>query len=137
MRDIAGEYFSTRRSDSTKLRLSNLFNERRASVDKDGVLTLENWKDLRGHPVKFRPIGKDLWQAQEDQDRVFAIRDSRNRVVRIAVDFPGVQLQRVPWYENENLLLPAVRPAWGFARWCWWRRCCASAGAYSCGGGRS
>ena len=102
LRDIAGEYFSTRRSDSTKLRLSNLFNERKASVDKDGVLTLEDWKDLRGHPVKFRPIGKDLWQALEDEDRLFAIRDSRNRVVRIAVDFPGVQLQRVPWYENEN-----------------------------------
>src|SRR6266568_6091427 len=53
LRDIAGEYFSTRRSDSTKLRLSNLFSERRVSVDKDGVLTLENWKDLRGHSAKF------------------------------------------------------------------------------------
>ncbi len=113
LRDIAGEYFSTRRSDSTKLRLSNLFSERRVSVDKDGVLTLENWKDLRGHSAKFRPIGKDLWQAEEDQDRVFAVRDSRNRVVRIAVDFPGVQLQRVAWYENENLLLPALSMSMG------------------------
>jgi hypothetical protein len=91
----------------------NLFNQRKASVNKDGELTLEDWKDLRGHPVKFRPVGKDLWQAEEDQNRVFAIRDSRNRVVRIAVNFPGVQLQRVPWYENENFLLPAVSTSLG------------------------
>ena len=108
LKDIEGEYFSTRRSDSTKLRLSNLFNERRASVDKDGMLTVENWKDLRGHPIKFRPIGKDLWQAEDDQERIFAIRDSRNRIVRVAVDFPGVQVQRVPWYENVILVFPAL-----------------------------
>ena len=108
LRDIEGEYFSTRRSDSTKLRLSNLFSERRAKVDKDGTLTVENWKDLRGHAVKFRPIGRDLWQAEDDQTRIFAIRDGRNRVVRIALDFPGVQVQRVPWYENALLVLPAI-----------------------------
>lgn len=108
LRDIAGEYLSTRRADSTKMRLGNLFSERKVSVDKDGVLTIENWKDLRGHSAKFRPIGKDLWQALDEQDRVFAIRDGRNRVVRIAVDFPGVQMQRVPWYENANLVLPAI-----------------------------
>ena len=107
-RDIAGEYEATRRADSTKARLFNLFGERTASVDKDGSLTIENWKDLRGHPVKFRPVGKDLWQAIEDQERVFAIRDSSNRVVRIAIDFPGVQMQRVRWFENSNLVLPAL-----------------------------
>jgi CubicO group peptidase (beta-lactamase class C family) len=108
LRDIEGEYLSTRRSDSTKLRLGKLFGERRASVDKDGVLTIENYKDLRGHAVKFKPIAKDVWQADEDQERIFAIRDGDGRVVRIAVDFPGVQLQRVAWYENEILLLPAI-----------------------------
>jgi CubicO group peptidase (beta-lactamase class C family) len=108
LRDIAGEYLTTRRADSTKLRLANLFSQRRASVDKDGTLTIEDWKDLRGHPVKFRPIGKDLWQAENDQDRVFAIRDGENHVIRLAFDFPGVQEQRVPLYENARILLPAM-----------------------------
>ena len=108
LRDIEGEYLSTRRSDSTKLRLSNLFGERSASVNKDGVLTIENYKDLRGHPVKFKPIAKDVWQAEDEQERIVAVRDGDGRVVRIAVDFPGVQLQRVVWYENQNLVLPAV-----------------------------
>ena len=108
LRDIQGEYLTTRRSDSTKLRLFNLFGERRASVNKDGALTIENYKDLRGHAVKFKPVGKDVWQAEDDQERVFAIRDGSGRVVRIAVDFPGVQMQRVAWFEDERILLPAV-----------------------------
>ena len=113
LQDIQGEYFSTRRSDSTKLRFSSLFGERRASVDKDGVLTIENYKDLRGHPVKFKPIGKDLWQAEDDQDRFFAIRDSQGRIVRIAGGFPGAQLQRVAWYENAMLVFTAVSVSLG------------------------
>lgn len=108
LKDIEGEYLSTRRADSTKLRMLSLFGQRSAKVDKDGVLTLENWKDLRGHSVKFKPIGKDLWQAEDEQERIFAVRDARNRIVRLAVDFPGVQVQRVAWYENSNLLLPAL-----------------------------
>ena len=108
LKDIEGEYLSTRRADSTKLRLFSLFGQRSAKIDKDGVLTLENWKDLRGHPVKFKPIGKDLWQAEDEQDRIFAIRDGHNRIVRLAVDFPGVQVQRVAWYQKSNWLLPAI-----------------------------
>jgi CubicO group peptidase (beta-lactamase class C family) len=107
MRGIAGTYQTTRRSDSTKLRLSSLGEQITAAVDKDGVLTLSIAKDLRGHLEKFKAVGKDLWQA-EDQSRVFAIRDGNNRVVRLAVNFPGVQLERVPWYERQTWLIPAI-----------------------------
>lgn len=113
LKEIEGTYQSTRREDTTKLKLTNLFNERTASVDKDGVLTMENARDFRGHPIKWKPIGKDLWQAENDQQRVFAIRDSSNRVVRLAVDFPGVQMQRVPWYENKAWVLVALGSSLG------------------------
>jgi CubicO group peptidase (beta-lactamase class C family) len=107
MRDIAGTYQSTRRADSTKLRLLALGGQTHVSVDKDGVLTLSGSKDLRGHTEKFRLVGKDLWQS-EDQDRIFAIRDDHNRVVRLAVDFPGVQLERVPWYAQTSWIMPGI-----------------------------
>ncbi|HET6207046.1 MAG TPA: serine hydrolase domain-containing protein [Terracidiphilus sp.] len=108
LKDVEGEYEGTRRADSTKLRLFSVFNQSTAKVDKEGVLTIEGRKDLRGHPVKWKPIGKDLWQAQDDQDRIFGIRDAHNRIVRLAEDFPGIQLQRVPWYEKSTILLPAL-----------------------------
>jgi CubicO group peptidase (beta-lactamase class C family) len=108
LKDIAGTYESTRRDDTTKLKLSNLFSQRRASVDKDGVLKIEGARDLRGHPIRWKPIGKDLWQAEGEQAHIFGIRNAENKVVRLAVDFPGVQLQRVPWYENRAWVIIAL-----------------------------
>jgi CubicO group peptidase (beta-lactamase class C family) len=108
MREIAGIYEGTRRADSTKAALMNLFGQRSVTVSKDGVLRVEGAKDLRGHPTKFRAIGKDLWQAEGEQAKIFAIRDGSGKVVRVAVDFPGVQEQRVLWYENAKWLRPAL-----------------------------
>ena len=104
LKDIAGNFQSTRRADSTKLAIGNPAAQSVFSVDKNGVLTIDTAKDLRGHTRKWKPIGKDLWQAEGEQARLFAIRDSSGRIVRIAVNFPGVQLQRVPWYENKSFV---------------------------------
>jgi hypothetical protein len=101
---IAGTYESTRRSDSTKLKLANLFEQRSASVNKDGVLHIADTKDLRGHTIKWKPISKDLWQEIDGQRRLFAIRNESGRIVRLAGDFPGVQADRVIWYENNRFV---------------------------------
>jgi len=105
---IDGTYQATRRADSTKMAVMNLFSQHRAHVDKDGVLKIDGVKDLRHHTIKWKPVGKDLWQAEDDQTCIFAIRDSHNKVVRIAVGFPGVQYERVPWWENGRVVLIAV-----------------------------
>ncbi len=104
LKDIAGNYQSTRRADSTKLAIGNPAGQAVAKVDKDGILTLDSAKDLRGHTRKWKPIGKDLWQADDDQARIFAIRDSSGKIARLAVNFAGVQLQRVPWYDHKSLV---------------------------------
>jgi CubicO group peptidase (beta-lactamase class C family) len=113
LKAIAGRYQATRREETTRLKLSNLFGQRSATVDKDGVLKIDNVKDLRGHSIKWKPIGKDLWQAEDEQDKVFAIRDSRNKIVRLAIDFPGIQLERVPWYEKSQIVLPILGSSLG------------------------
>lgn len=104
LRAINGNYQSTRRADSTKLAIGNIAGQSVAKVDKDGVLTIDTSKDLRGHSRKWKPIGKDLWQVEDDQARLFAIRNSSGKIVRLAVNFPGVQLQRVPIYEDKNVI---------------------------------
>jgi CubicO group peptidase (beta-lactamase class C family) len=113
LRDIDGEYQSTRRSDTTQFKLSSLFSQRSAKVDKDNVLSIEGLKDLRGHPTKWKPIATDLWQAEDGQQRLFAIRNPSNKVVRLAVEFPGVQFQRVPWYENSSWVVIALGSSFG------------------------
>jgi CubicO group peptidase (beta-lactamase class C family) len=104
LKDIEGSYEASRRADSTKLAIGNPFGQIIAKLDKDGVLTLDTAKDLRGHTRKWKSIGKDLWQAEDDQARIFAIRDSSGKVVRLAVNFAGVQEQRVPWYELKSFV---------------------------------
>jgi len=104
LKDVEGSYQSTRRADSTKLAMGNPFGESVVKIDKDGVLTIDTAKDLRGHTRKFKPIGKDLWQAEDDQPRLFAIRDASGKVVRLAINFAGVQEQRVPWYELKRFV---------------------------------
>jgi CubicO group peptidase (beta-lactamase class C family) len=108
LKGIVGTYQPTRRSESNKLKLGGLISQAHAAIDKDGVLTVDTAKDLRGHSRKFKPIGKDLWQAVDDQPRIFAIRDSSGRVVRIASMFAGSQAERVPWFENAQWIGPAV-----------------------------
>lgn len=108
LQEIAGTYLTTRREDSTKFRIMNLFSQSKATVDKDGILHIEGRDDLRGHSIKWKPIGKDLWQEVGGQRRLFAIRDAQGKIVRLAFDFPGVQVQRVPWYENAKFVLTLV-----------------------------
>jgi CubicO group peptidase (beta-lactamase class C family) len=104
LKDIAGNYQSTRRADSTKLAISNPAGQGVATVDKEGVLSVDVYKDLRGHTRKWKAIGKDLWQIEGEQGRLFAIRDSSGKIRRLAVSFPGVQFQRVPWYEHRTFV---------------------------------
>jgi CubicO group peptidase (beta-lactamase class C family) len=110
---VEGTYESTRRSDSTKIAAGSLFEQRSANVDKDGILHVEDVKNLRGHPIKWKPIAKDQWEEVDGQARLFAIRDDSGKVVRLAYNFPGVQAQRVRWYENGNYVLTAVGSSLG------------------------
>jgi CubicO group peptidase (beta-lactamase class C family) len=108
LKAIAGTYQGTRRADSTKVRLAGLFGQNIATVDKDGVLRMGNKKDLRGHIIQWKPTAKDLWQEVDGQQKLFAIRDGNNRVVRVAFDFPGEQMERVQWYEDRRFVLCVV-----------------------------
>lgn len=104
MQEIEGFYQPTRRADSTQLKLLFLFAQFHPAFDKDGVLQVNEFKDLRGHPTRLKSIGKDLWQEVDEQNKFFAIRSSDGRIVRVAAYFPGIQLERVPWYERDHLI---------------------------------
>ena len=102
-KEYAGTFISTRRADSTKLALFSL-QQSVASVDKDGVLTIDTCKDPHGHTCKWKPIAKDLFQQVGDQSKLFFIRDASGRIVRAAGDFAGAQVERVPWYNNAKFV---------------------------------
>jgi CubicO group peptidase (beta-lactamase class C family) len=108
LKSIEGTYQPTRRTESTKLKFDGLTSQRTASLDKGGDLQLEDLKDLRGHTIKWKPIGKDLFQEVDGQRKLFAIRDGQGEVIRLAYDFPGAQSERVRWYENKKFVSVAL-----------------------------
>jgi CubicO group peptidase (beta-lactamase class C family) len=105
---VEGTYQPTRRAESTKLKFDGLTSQRTVSLDRDGVLQLEGVKDLQGHTIKWKPIGKDLFQEVDGQRKLFAIRNAENKVIRLAYDFPGAQSERVRWYENKKFVSVAL-----------------------------
>jgi CubicO group peptidase (beta-lactamase class C family) len=108
LKDIEGSYQSTRRADSTILKLFTLFGQSHASLDKEGVLHVDSMKDPRGHPFGWKPIGPDLWQQVDDQGKLFAIRGSTGKIARLAGAFPAGQIQRVSWYESDRVVFTAL-----------------------------
>jgi CubicO group peptidase (beta-lactamase class C family) len=108
LKDIEGTYQSTRRADSTILKLFALLGQSHAVIDREGVLHVDTMKDLRGHPYGWKPIGPDLWQQLEDQGKLFAIRGAGGKIERIAGAFAAGQIQRVPWYEDHRVALTAL-----------------------------
>jgi CubicO group peptidase (beta-lactamase class C family) len=106
---MTGTYESTRRAESTKMKLAELFDYTHASADKNaGVLRVSGFDNLRGHEQKWRPGPDGLWHEQDGQDVLYGIRDSHGQVVRLAFDFAGQQLERVPWFENDHLIVPLL-----------------------------
>jgi CubicO group peptidase (beta-lactamase class C family) len=106
LRAMAGTYESTRRADTTKMKMSELFGYIHGSVnEKEGELRLTDFENLRGHEQKWKPGDDGLWHEEDGQDVLYGIRDSQGKVVRLAFDFPGQQLQRVPWYETDRFVL--------------------------------
>jgi CubicO group peptidase (beta-lactamase class C family) len=105
---VAGTYQSTRRPESTPLKLQTLFHQRDANVSQDGTLRVDGYQDLRGHAIEWKPIATDLWQSANDQARLFAIRNDHGEIIRLADDTPDTQQQRVPWYENHHTVFPAL-----------------------------
>jgi hypothetical protein len=104
LKDIEGTYQATRRADSTAIKLLALIGQAHAKVDGDGVLHIDKLKDLRGHAFGWKQTGKDLWQQVDDQGGLFAIRAPDGRIERLAGSFPASQWQRIPWYEQDQLV---------------------------------
>ena len=111
--EYAGTYMPTRRADSNVTAIANLFQQGVASVEKDGVLTVDVLKNTHDHVAKWKPIAKDLWQQVDEQDKLFFIRDTSGKIARAAFDFAGEQVQRVTGWENGKLILSLLAVSFG------------------------
>ena len=102
--DVIGTYYVTRRAESTALKIAALLGQTGIHKTADNQITLDDAKNLRGESKKWREIGPLLYHEVEGPDTIAFRRDGSGKVKECLPQAPVYELQRVPWYENQNLI---------------------------------
>ncbi len=103
-RGVSGVYEGTRRSETNFLRLVALLDQFSVKSDKDGILTVEDNKNQRGEPKRWKEIAPLVYNEVDGSERIAFRRDPSGKVTEM-LPFPAIyEGQRVPWYNNKRLL---------------------------------
>lgn len=105
-REIEGRFIKARRMESGRMKLDSLMQQIPIRVNADGELINKLAVDARGHAIKLRYTGDDLWQDELGQGRIMALRDKRGRVNGLASMFGATMMVRVPWWEDSRFVVP-------------------------------
>jgi CubicO group peptidase (beta-lactamase class C family) len=104
---ISGRYISSRRGQTTLLKLVNVLGETKVFRNDDGTLSNSDITDLNGQPKRFREIGPMIFRNENGQDRIAFKRDDSGRWVMV-IDFPAMVFQRSSVNENSGLDQPII-----------------------------
>jgi CubicO group peptidase (beta-lactamase class C family) len=99
---VTGHYLGSRRAETTILSLMSAFGQLKVSANSDGTISADGFKSYSGQPKHLREVGPLLFQDVNGSDRVAFTRDGSGHLV-LALDFPALIFQRVPWYKNAYL----------------------------------
>lgn len=101
---VAGRYITSRRSQTTILKVLTVLGETKVSANPDHTISVDELKDLNGQPKKLEEIAPLMFRAVHGQALVGFKRDDQGNLV-LVTDFPVFVFQRAPWEENSGLNL--------------------------------
>jgi len=107
VRQISGSYLASRRSVTTVLAFLSALGVPRVSVNADGTISTI-FRDLSGHPKRYREIGPLLFREVNGQDRLAFKKDASGRMIMAFDAAPPFVFAGVPWYESgtfNNILI--------------------------------
>jgi hypothetical protein len=107
-RKVAGVYEGSRKSQTNRLRMMALLGQTTVSTDPAGVLTIENAKNLRGLPKRWREVAPFVYEEINGNDRVAFRRDESGNVRDMLPNVPIYIAQRVSGFASKALLIPLV-----------------------------
>jgi CubicO group peptidase (beta-lactamase class C family) len=105
--EIAHRYISSRRAQTTVLKVITLLGESKIEKNADGTISAEEFKDLNGKPKKFAEIGPMLFREVDGQDKLGFKRDYQGKWEGV-VDYPFEVSQTPPLSENSGLGMPIL-----------------------------
>ena len=106
-RAVSGVYTTSRRSESTFLKVAAILGQYAVRSDEKGVLTIEENKNWRGSLKRWREIGPLLYHEMDGPDTI-AFRRNENGVVTELLSSPITIEQRVTGLASKTVVLPLV-----------------------------
>jgi CubicO group peptidase (beta-lactamase class C family) len=96
---VSGRYISSRRAQTTVLKVLNVMGEPKVFANTGDTISVDALKDLNGQPKKFQEIGPLMFREVHGQGRVAFKRDDAGQLVMV-IDYPFFVFQRSPGAEN-------------------------------------
>ena len=106
-RAVAGLYTTSRRSDSTFLKIAAILGQYAVRSDEKGILTIEGNKNLRGSLKRWREIGPLLYHEIDGPDTIAFRRDEKGVVTEL-LSSPVTLEQRVTGWESKSVVFPLI-----------------------------
>jgi hypothetical protein len=110
---LAGHYVSSRAGGFNFLRMVALLGEAKASVDKDGILTVSSITSASGEPRRWREVGPWIWQEVNGADKLQALVDGSGHVRMFSITpyAPIIEFVPAPFSLNAGWILPVAGAA--------------------------
>jgi len=104
---VSGRYLSSRRAQTTVLKVLNALGEPKVFANAGDTISVDALKDLNGEPKKFQEIGPLMFREVHGQERVAFKRDDGGQLVMV-IDYPFFVFQRSPGAENGAFNVPMI-----------------------------
>ena len=105
---VAGQYQTTRRTETNFLKLVTLLDQSSVTAQADGSLTVSDLSDLRGHPIRWEPVGSLVYREKDGRRSIAFRRDAQGRVTTLDFHSAVQEALRARWFENQKFALPLI-----------------------------
>lgn len=107
-REVSGSYITSRRSETSFLKVTAILGESGVRPNADGTISIDTSKNLRGELKRWREISPLVFREVDGPDKLAFRKDASGRVVEMLPQPAVFEAQRVPWFESKTLLMPVV-----------------------------
>ena len=104
---VAGSYISSRRSESSFLKVLSAFGQSKVYANADGTISVDSFKDPNGQPRKYEEIGSLLYRQVHGQSHIAFSKNSEGRM-EFAIDWPFFNWKRATTTDSKNFNLFVV-----------------------------
>jgi len=105
LKAFTGSYLSSRRSETTFLRLLYLLSENQVSIGPNHTLQVDAFKGFNGQPIRFEPVGPMAFREVHGQGRIEFQKAPSGRL-ELVTAYPFFVFEKPEAFRSRSLLLP-------------------------------